>query len=142
MAKDTRIFKVVKYGRTNYRTRTAVSAIFASAVYGRSKSERGFGVSSLEYTNAEATAGWTDCLEEFKHPELAAVRCRYHPQYRGIQKPKRYNPAHYSQNCLCWGVYGHQHPDYPTHWDQCPLISTDPAGCDCQMSKKIFGDGE
>lgn len=141
MPKDTRIFRVTKQGsyggpKTTFHTRTSVSAMFGSWSEPATRPD----IKRLEYTNAEATAGWTNCIEEFRSPEKPALVCPYHKHYTGVQKPKRYNPHWYAQKCLCWKIYCSKHPDYPMHDRMCDHPSDDPAACACDFFKKIFDD--
>jgi len=147
MAKDTRIFRVTKSKyrgeRIDYCTRTAVSAMFGTSLYG-SKDGRP-DILKVEATNAEATDGWTDVTEEFRNPAgRPLVRCEYHRTYGGVRKPAiaGYDAEfvmRYYKRCKCWQIYTAKHPDYPTHSDFCDKLAADPATCDCKAVKKIFG---
>jgi hypothetical protein len=134
---DNRIFRVVKYGKVKYCTRTAISGMFASSGYGR----QGFGITSVEATNAEATEGWTDVIGEFQNKPKP--RCHYHKAYTGVRKPyiaswDMDSVRRHFRSCHCWDIYTEKHPDYQTHDPLCSLTYTDPAKCSCQMLKKIL----
>lgn len=143
MPKDDRIFRVTKdphYGKgvkVQYCTRTAVSGMYGTSLYGAAAGRPD--ILKVEATNAEATEGWSDVIAEFRDQEQR-IRCHYHKAYMGVQKPKRYNPHWYAQKCLCWKIYCSKHPDYPAHDRMCDHPSDDPATCACVFFQKIFDD--
>lgn len=141
MAKDERIFRVVKQdygGRTTiqYKSRTAISAMFAGRSYGNSRRPDILKIEAIDPADVE----WADVTEEFRNkPE---PRCYYHKTYTGVRKPaiaswKPEAVERFWSHCTCWKVYAEQHPEYPTHDPLCSLDWTDPAACACQVLKKI-----
>ena len=38
-------------------------------------------------------------------------RCKLHPKYKGVRKPKRHLGEMISLNCQCWSIYMNNHPD-------------------------------
>jgi hypothetical protein len=133
MAKDTRIFRVTRSGKIQYKSRVAVSAIFGTTM----KSYYKTFPAKVEATNAEATAGWTDVTDEFINPVTPKVQCRYHKGYTGVRKPT-YRDSH-GRYCSCWAVYRDTHPDAPGHSDFCDRWNSDATLCECVSIKKIFG---
>ena len=130
MSKDTRIFRVNKNGKIRYCTRTSVSAMFGQGRYG-------LGVFTVEATNAEATAGWTDVTEEFRNPVRAKIFCPSHPTYTGMHRTRR----HYSdEGCTCWDMFADNHPGYPKHLMFCDTPGKDPQECACRMTVKLLGE--
>jgi hypothetical protein len=147
MAKDERIFRVVKAGyrgkeKIKYATRTAVSGMFSTGLYG-SSSRHSPGRPDILRVEAinPADIEWDDVTDEFRNkPE---PRCKIHTAYTGVRKPyavqwRPEDAARYLRGCKCWGIYQETHPDYPTHDPLCSLMHTDPAACSCQMLKKLL----
>jgi hypothetical protein len=135
MPKDTRIFKVTRVnGRVQYANYRSVAGMFGTGVYGAG----GHTVARVEAVNAEATAGWTDCTEEFRNPALPGYeRCSRHKAYTGTRKPSYRWYA--DKWCTCWRLYSSLHPDYPQHSDYCHQLASDPEHCDCKMAAKLLG---
>lgn len=143
--KDNRIFRVTKQGyrrtTTQYKSRTAVSAMFASGSYGNSKRPDILKVEAID----PADIPWADVTDEFRNkPE---PKCRYHPAYTGVRKPafwswedKKYVRM-YLDHCTCWQLYAEKHPEYPVHDPLCTPKHTDPATCACQVLRKLAPPG-
>lgn len=138
MAKDTRIFKVVFNDNrpVSYRNRTAVSGMFGTSLYSAVRGRPD--IKAVYAANAEATSGWTEVTDDFRE-KAERVTCLWHRDYGGVRKPDRAYMHPCGRGCTCWLVYCQKHPEYPSHWENCNTIVFDPATCDCQVTKKLFG---
>jgi len=144
MAKDPRIFRVTKQGyrrtTTQYKSRTAISAMFARNTYacGNNKRPDILKVEAIDPADIE----WADVTDEFRNkPD---PKCSWHPAYTGIRKPHMWGwkdqeyVQKYGDHCNCTAVYLGKHPEYPRHDPLCSLKHTDPEQCTCKILKKIL----
>lgn len=142
MAKDERIFRVTKQGyrrtTTQYKSRTAISAMFASTGYG--SGGRRPDILKVEAIDP-ADIEWADVTDEFRNKP--APKCGWHTTYTGVRKPTiwGWNPEDvrkYWTACTCAALYLEKHPEYETHDVLCSMVNTDPAACPCQILKKVL----
>jgi hypothetical protein len=130
-----RVFKILySEGKVKYGSRlTATGAVSTNLRGYIGRPER------IWATDEDAVTGWADVTSEFLSDEPKPVRCYWHPQYQGIQKPRnRERLVGPNTSCTCWNVYTRQHPGYPAHDGFCTSTTIDPAECGCRFLSKIL----
>jgi len=140
VSKDNRIFRITKQGyhRTTiqYKSRTAVSAMFARFSYADSRRPDILKVEAIDPADVQ----WEDVTSEFR--DKPEPKCRWHKTYTGVRKPDlwSWNPDYvqrYSHGCTCAAVYLDKHPEYPRHDPLCSLVHMDPEQCSCRIITKL-----